>query len=278
MLFALAKAHSRRLFAAYALSTAGNVVGQLYPIATGLAINGVIEGNYSAVGWLIGCHMTALVLDVSGKMLDTRVFARIYGDMATSLVVRSHAEGIDPSIIAARSSLSREYVAFLERDVPAAMFAVVGLVVSLTALFWLDVAVGAACLVLFAPLLAINRWLARRSLALNAGLNDRLEHEVRVLREGRATTVRRHFTALGAWRVRLSDAEAKAFGAMELSVVALFAVALWRLAEGDMSRAGDIYATFSYVWKFVLSLDQVPLLVQQIAKLKDIGKRLQSVP
>lgn len=275
MLFPLVKAHSRRLFAAYAVTTAGNLVSQLYPIATGLAINGVIERDYAAVGWLIGCHLTALVLEVAGKMLDTRVFAQLYADMAGSLVVRSHAEGVDPSIIAARSALSREYIAFLERDVPAAVFAIVGLAVSLTALFWLDSAVGAACLVLFVPLLAINQWLARRSLALNAGLNDRLEHEVRVLREGRPTTVRRHFAVLGAWRVRLSDAEAKAFGAMELSVVALFAVALWRLAEGDVSRAGDIYATFSYVWKYVLSLDQVPLLVQQIAKLRDIGTRLQ---
>ena len=275
MLFGLVKAHARRLFAAYVLSTAGNLTGQLYPIATGLAINGVVEGNYAAVGWLIGCHLTALVLEVAGKMLDTRVFARIYTDLAGSLVLRSHADGVDPSIIAARSALSREYIAFLERDVPAAMFAIVGLLVSLTALFWLDVPVGAACLVLFLPLAAINRWLARRSLALNAGLNDRLEHEVRVLREGRPTTERRHFAALGAWRVRLSDAEAKAFGAMELSVVALFAVALWRLAEGDVSRAGDIYATFAYVWKYVVALDQVPLLVQQVAKLKDIGRRLQ---
>lgn len=275
MLFGLVKIHSRPLFAAYAVTTAGNLVGQLYPIATGLAINGVIERNYAAIGWLIGCHLTALVLEVAGKMYDTRVFARLYADMAGPLVVRSHAEGVDPSIIAARSALSREYIVFLERDVPAAIFAVVGLGVSLTALFWLDAAIGAACLALFAPLLAINRWLARRSLALNAGLNDRLEHEVRVLREGRPTTVRRHFTALGAWRVRLSDTEAKAFGAMELTVIALFAVALWRLAEGDMSRAGDIYATFAYVWKYVMSLDQVPLLVQQIAKLKDIGARLQ---
>ena len=125
------------------------------------------------------CHGTALLLEVSDKMVDTRVFTRLYADIAGAFVLRAHADGVDPSLIAARSSLSREYVNFLERYVPALLFAVIGLAVSLTTLFWLDSAVGAACLGLVLPLLLINRWLARRSLALNHGLNDRLADSAR---------------------------------------------------------------------------------------------------
>ncbi len=274
MLLGFVKLHLGRLSTAYAVSTAGSIAGQLYPIATALAINGVLEQHYAAIGWLVACHFAALVLEVSAKMLDTRVFARVYADIAGSFVRRAHEEGLDPSIIAGRSALSREYVTFLERDVPAVLFALVGLTVSLGALFWLDPAIGAACLVLVVPLLAINRWLARRSLALNRGLNDRLEREIDVLRRGRPDAVQRHFRALGGWRVRLSDVEAKAFGAMEIAVISLFVVALTRLAQGDAIRAGDIYAIFAYLWKFVMALDQVPQLVQQMAKLRDLNERL----
>lgn len=274
MILAFVKSHLGRLTTAYAVSTAGSLAGQLYPIATALAINGVLEQRYAAIVWLVACHVAALVLEVSARMLDTRVFARLYADIAGSFVRRAHEEGLDPSIIAGRSALSREYVTFLERDVPAVLFAAVGLTVSLCTLFWLDTAIGAACLVLVLPLLAINRWLAHRSLVLNRGLNDRLEREIDVLRRGRPDAVRRHFRALGGWRVRLSDVEAKAFGAMEIAVIALFVVALTRLAQGDAVRAGDVYAIFAYLWKFVMALDQVPQLVQQMAKLRDLNERL----
>lgn len=274
MIYPFVVRHRWRLAAAYALAIGGCIAGQLYPLATAVAINGVLRKDYLAIGWLVACHGLALVLEVSAKMLDTRVFTRLYADMASNFVQRAHADGIEPSTIAARSALSREYITFLERDIPALMFAIIGLVISLSALFWLDTAIGAACLVLIFPLVLINRWLARRSLRLNRGLNDRLEREIEVLRRGRASAVQRHFRALSGWRVRLSDSEAKAFGAMEITVVLLFVVALTRLAQGDTSRAGDIYATFSYVWRYVTSLDQVPLLVQQLSKLKDLNKRL----
>jgi hypothetical protein len=274
MIVPFVKAHRARLVAAYAVSMSGSLAGQLYPFATALAINGVLERRYAAIGWLLACHLASLMLEVAAKMLDTRVFTRIYTDVAGSFVRRAHVEGLDPSIIAARSALSREYVTFLERDVPAVLFALLGLAVSLSALFWLDAPIGAACLALVLPLAAVNRWLARRSLALNRGLNDRLEREIAVLRRGRPEAVQRHFRALGGWRVRLSDAEAKAFGAMEISVIALFVTALVRLAQGDAVRAGDIYAIFAYLWKFVQALDQVPLLVQQMAKLRDLNERL----
>lgn len=272
------KAHWRRLVAAYALSLAGSLAGQLYPLATALAINGVLERNFLAIGWLVACHCAALVLEVGAKMLDTRVFARIYAAVAGDFVLRAHAQGLDPSIIAARSALSREYVTFLERDVPALLFALLGLAVSLSALFWYDIVIGATCLGLVLPLLAVNRWLARRSFLLNGGLNDRLEREIEVLRSGRPLAVRRHFRALGGWRVRLSDAEATAFGMMEIAVIALFVAALARLAQGDALRAGDIYAIFAYLWKFVAALDQVPQLVQQSAKLRDLDARLRAQP
>lgn len=274
MIFPHVRAYLGRLCAAWSLGMAGSIAGQLYPFATALAINGVLEKNYAAVGWLVACHATALVLEVSAKMYDTRVFTRLYAAMAGAFVLRAHEAGVDPSIIAARTSLSREYVTFLERDVPALLYALIGLSVSLSALFWLEPAVGAACLVLVLPLALINQWLARRSLALNRGLNDRLEREVVILRDGRPTAVRRHFRALSGWRVRLSDTEAKAFGAMEITVIVLFVVALMRLAEAGAARAGDVYAIFAYVWRYVMALDQVPQLVQQVAKLRDLNQRM----
>jgi hypothetical protein len=61
---------------------------------------------------------------------------------------------------------------------------------------------------------------------------------------------------------------------MELVVIVLFTIALVRLGEGSLVEAGSIYAVFSYIWKYVLALDGVPALVQQLSKLKDLNERL----
>jgi ABC-type multidrug transport system fused ATPase/permease subunit len=266
--------NGKQLSFAYGLTALGHLADILYPLATGIAINGVLSGNYAAVGWLIGCHLAELILMTTSKMVDTRIFAKLYATLAGDIVRQSHSQEVDPSVIAARAALSREYVTFFEVTIQLMLYAAIALVVSLSALFWFDTIIGAFCLFLIIPLLAISRWLGKRSGRLNKGLNDRLEKEIDLLREGRSDRVARHFKALGGWRVKLSDGEAHAYAMMESSVIILFAAALWRIGEMPQVQAGDVYAIFSYVWRFVSSLDQVPQLVQQWAKLRDLDQRM----
>lgn len=274
----LARTYRWRLGRAYGLTALAHASGQLYPLITALAINGVLVGDFRPIIGLGAWHLVMMGLEVSAKMYDTRVFTAIYADMAEGFVARAHAQGLEPGVVTARAILSREYVDFFEKDVPGAMQALIGLGIAMAVLISLDWVVGAACLVLIVPLTFINLALGRRSVVLNRGLNDRLEAEVALIGRGRPTTVRRHFQALGRWRIRLSDSEARAFGLMELSVIVLIGAALWRLSFGDAIRAGDVYAVFSYVWRFVLALDQVPIVVQQVAKLKDLNRRMRQSP
>ena len=275
MILDLARTHRTRLVAAYGLTALAHLSGQLYPLITALAINGVLAKDVRPILFLAAWHLMMMALEVAAKMYDTRVFTRVYADLAGGFVARAHAEGLPPGLITARAMLSREYVDFLEKDVPGALTSAIGLVTAMVVLLSLDWVVGLACLILIVPLTFINIALGRRAVMLNRGLNDRLESEVALLGRGRKTSVRRHFQALGHWRIRLSDSEARAFGLMELSVIVLIGAALWRLSLGDTIRAGDIYAVFSYVWRFVLALDQVPVTVQQIAKLKDLNGRMR---
>lgn len=277
MLLKLARAHRGRLFVAYFLTASGLVFGMLYPLATGFAINGVLSGAYAAVLWLVGCHAAQLVLTVASKRYDTRVFTRIYSALASEIVDRSRASGLEPARVAARVSLSREYTDFLEGDVPRVLYAVIALGVSLSALIFLEFSLALACLALGVPLMLVGHWLNKRSSVLNEGLNNRLEKEVGLLSHGNKTAVRRHFEALAGWRIKLSDAESTAFGLMEVLVIALFVVALWQVGTADEKPpAGDVFAIFSYLWRFVESLDQAPILIQKIAKLRDLDRRLAS--
>ena len=277
MLYELARVHRGRLTIAYLLTSSGMIAGLLYPLATGLAINGALSGEYLAVLWLVGCHAAQLVLTVASKRYDTRVFARIFAALASQVVKQSRDDGLDSARVAARASLSREYTNFLEEDVPRMIYAAIALTISLSALTFFQPTLAFACLALCGPLLLIGQSLGRRSSVLNKGLNNRLESEVSVLTYGNDRRVRRHFEALAGWRIKLSDAEATAFGLMEILVIVLFIAALWQVGSADTKpRAGDVFAVFSYLWRFVESLDQVPVLIQKSAKLRDLDRRLAS--
>jgi len=64
---------------------------------------------------------------------------------------------------------------------------------------------------------------------------------------------------------------------MEMLVIALFVAALWQVGAAETkSQAGDVFAIFSYLWRFVESPDQVPVLIQKSAKLRDLDRRLAS--
>lgn len=76
-------------------------------------------------------------------------------------------------------------------------------------------------------------------------------------------------------RVRLSYAEAVNYGLMELFTIALVATTLFRTMAIPGIQAGEIYAIVSYLWNFLTSLDDVPVLVQQFTRLQDIGDRMQ---
>lgn len=276
MIYAVARQNALRLGSAYGLTAVMVLAGQLYPLMTAFAINGVLERDWRPILFLALWHLLMAALEVGAKMYDTRVFTRVYADMAGGFVARAHREGLAPAVVTSRAILSREYVDFLEKDVPGVLMGLIGLATAMIVLLSLDPFVGGICVLLLLPLSLVNFSLARRSFILNRGLNDLLEREVGLLTRGRSSTVRRHFFALSQWRVRLSDSEARAFGLMELSVIVLIAAALWRLAQGGAVAAGDVYAIFAYVWRFVLALDGVPETVQRLAKLKDLNRRFGS--
>jgi hypothetical protein len=191
-------------------------------------------------------------------------------------VLRQRQAGIEPTAVAARSTMSREFVTFFEKDMPVVINAVVGIVGSAAILFWYDLVVGAAVTLLFVPVAIINRGYMRRSLALNKGLNNQLEHEVRIIDAAERQGVADHFAEVRAWRIKLSDADAFNWTAIEAMSMLVFVLVLLRVAYLPNPEAGTICAMFFYVWRLMEKLDLSPQIVQQLMRLKDIRQRIEA--
>jgi ABC-type multidrug transport system fused ATPase/permease subunit len=263
-----------RLLVTYAVTLAENLFELCYPSLTGLAVNGLLKHDFTGLGLLLGVWFAHTATGVFRQSYDTRVFSAIYTDLATRTVSEQETKGVSTSQIVARSSLSREFVNFFERDVPATVNSVFGLLGALVLLFFYDAWSAVFCLILLVPLAILNRRYSGRTLTLNRRLNNQLEREVTVLTRRLPSRVLGHYRLLGKWRMRLSDAEAMNWGVMELFSIALSAAVILRVASLPHIEPGTIYAMLAYLWNFISSLNHVPTLVQQLSRLKDIARRM----
>jgi ABC-type multidrug transport system fused ATPase/permease subunit len=235
----------------------------------------ISEANRPRFAPLLAVWLIHTATGVFRQRYDTRVFTSIYTDLATRTVGEQRSMGVSTSQIVARSALSREFVTFFERDVPATVNSVFGLFGALVLLFFYDVWSAIFCLMLLIPLAILNRRYSRRTLLLNRRLNNQFEREVSVLTRLVPSRVLGHYRLLGRWRIRLSDAEAMNWGVMELFNIGLSAAVILRVASLHRIQPGTIYAMLAYLWNFIASLNNVPMLVQQLSRLKDIATRME---
>jgi ABC-type multidrug transport system fused ATPase/permease subunit len=273
-LIRLFRANWRPLLLTYALYNVENLLNLAHPLVLGVAMNGLIRSEYWGLALLVGQHLGHLFVGTARQLYDTRAFTAIYAETVTRLVCRQRDAGVGVSTVAARSGLSRELVDFFEHHLKGVFSSIYGVIGALAMLVVYDPRLVMICGLMLAPLLILSRRLAWRSSGVNAALNDQLEREVEVIEDGRTGPVSDHYRCLARYQVHLSDLEAWNFLQMEFFVLALIVAALARYCARPGVEPGDIYAVFSYIVMFIGGLDYVPTLIQQLARLYDIGGRV----
>jgi len=265
-----------RIAFTYALTVIEDLLELSYPWATGLAINGLLAHDYRMIAPVMVAWVMHTAIGCGRQMYDTRLYTEIYNSIVTDTVLRQRQSGIEPTKVAARSAMSREFVTFFEKDMPVVLNTTVSIIGSAAILFYYDLVIGAVAALLFAPVAIINRRYMRRSLMLNERLNNQLEHEVQVIEAAQEGTVTHHFTEVRMWRIKLSDADAFNWTAIEALSILVFLLVLLRVAHMPNADVGTIFAIFVYVWRLMEKLDTMPQIVQQLMRLKDIRRRIEA--
>ncbi|MBU0557517.1 MAG: ABC transporter six-transmembrane domain-containing protein [Alphaproteobacteria bacterium] len=269
--------HKPALAFTYGLTLTENVAVLLYPAMIGRAIDGLLADDRSELVVLAAVMASHLAIGIGRHMFDTRVFSRIYADLAGDMVLRQRAGGASVEQVAARVLLSREIIDFWQSEVPAIATALVSFIGAVMLLPLLSIPVGVAAIATLLPIAGANWWFAHRSLRLNRALNDVLEREVAVVATAPPRRVHGHFARLTRWRVRVSDAEAATWGIVELATIGLVIAALLILAEVPGATVGTIFAVLGYVLAFGDAIDDLPNIVQNIARVRDIVGRVRSI-
>lgn len=275
MLKHIGQTHRRKLITTFSLVGLDNLLLLVYPVFGGWAINAVMEGNvwqamlYGVVVllmWLVGAARRAA---------DTRTFTQIYTEIAVPVVLEQRKREVPHSAITARVALSREFVSFFEEHLPIAATSLVSIFGACMMLLILEFWVG----VLAIAILALFLWLLPRFAAISENLyfrlNNRLERDNHLIRDGNEHQLYRHYGWFAKLRVLISNREALGYLSIGMAMSVLFGFAFIHMTLKGYGSAGHIYSVSTYLWMFAMSLDDVPRLVEQYSNLKDIGQRVE---
>ncbi len=268
--------HKYKLLLTYSLFGIEMLGLLLRPYFLGEAVNGLIKGSYNGLILLAAAHLLWVVTGTIRHMYDSRTYSDIY----TSLVVRlmSRNKNKELSQLSAHSTLSREFIDFLEFDLNYVIEAAYNIIGSLILLCFYDSQVVLLCMLMLIPVTITSYIYGKRMRRLNKFRNDELEQQINVLATKNSIRINEHYNILRKWQIRISDQEAWNFGVMELLVMVIITVSLVIASStsGKTLQAGDLIGIYTYILKFVSGLDTVPYMIQRMAALKDILSRVET--
>ena len=271
----IATEHNKKLILTFALVLAENGLFLAYPIFAGFAINAIMQGNtlnaliyalFVLIAWLVGAIR---------RRVDTQVFANIYAKLAVNVIMNEKQNAKDDSAIIARVALSREFVNFFETHFPMFFTSVISIIGSAFMLIFVEPKVAVACFVVMTFFLIFLPRYIKKNDDLYLRLNDRLEKEAKVIGVFNKSTLNRHYDVVSKFRIAISNREAMSYFIIGISASLLFLVAIIVLSS-QQTNAGRIYSVMTYIWNFVISLDDSPKLIEEFSNLKDIGKRIDA--
>ena len=271
----IATEHNKRLILTFTLVLAENGLFLAYPIFAGFAINAIMQGNtlnaliyalFVLIAWLVGAIR---------RRVDTQVFANIYAKLAVNVIMNEKQNAKDDSAIIARVALSREFVNFFETHFPMFFTSVISIIGSAFMLIFVEPKVAVACFAVMTFFLIFLPRYIKKNDDLYLRLNDRLEKEAKVIGVFNKSTLNRHYDVVSKFRIAISNREAMSYLIIGISASLLFLVAIIVLSS-QQTNAGHIYSVMTYIWNFVISLDDSPKLIEEFSNLKDIGKRIDA--
>ncbi|MDU5472401.1 MULTISPECIES: ABC transporter six-transmembrane domain-containing protein [Pantoea] len=272
----LGRRHRKKLLLTFLLVIAENVMYLLYPLLAGFAINAMLSGRALHAMLYAGMVFIMWAIGAARRSVDTRTFARIYAELAVPVILTQRSENQGASTIAARVTLSREFVDFFEKHLPVLITSVASITGAAVMLLAIEFWTGIACIAILVFFGGFLPGFTRKNEALFVRLNNRLEKEVGFVSTATAPALTKHYGVLAGLRIRLSDREAMGYLAIGGVTALLFAMTIIYMTLNGVRDAGHIYSVMTYMWMFAMSLDDGPQLLEKYCQLKDIGRRVNT--
>jgi ABC-type multidrug transport system fused ATPase/permease subunit len=269
--------HKYQLLITYILFTLEMVGLLLRPFFLSKAVNDLLQNSYNGLIYLIVAHVIWLIAGTIRHMYDTRTYTAIYNSLVGQLFSKSYGKE-EVSKLSAHSTLSREFIDFLEFDLNYVVEAIYNLLGSMIMLFFYNKKVVLLCFLMLIPVMIISFFYGKKMQKLTQYKNDELEKQVEIITTQNQNAIKNHYNLIRKWQVKISDKEAWNFGVLELIALSIIIISLLVTVNDGKHfslLAGDIIGIYNYVLKFISGIDTIPYSFQRLTSLKDIVSRIE---
>ncbi len=264
------KTYQIKIIITMGLLSIERALGIIVPFVLGVAINDLIASELRGIWYLVVLELSRLAIGTGRRLYDTRVYARIYTDIADRTARNTETP---MSRRAARLGLARELVDFFEWELPELLAAFIGMIGAFGMLIYMLPTVGGLSIIVGSAIGIVFIISRKRMFSLNKVLNNELERQVTMLESGREFARNRHLRRLAKWRIHLSDLEATNFAIAELFLGSLIIGSVIITVRAGLS-VGEIFAVITYLISLAESLLVLPWTYQQSIRAQEIGGRI----
>lgn len=248
----------------------------LSPYLLGKAVDDLVARSYHGFLILSLFYFVRIFISMARRMLDTRVYTKIYTDLVTRFLSVKSIDQKDVSKLNAHSVLAKEFVDFLEYDLANVMYGIFALIGSIAMLFFYDGKVLMICLLVLIPVLILSRFFGKRIIKLTTQYNDEFEKQVDIISSADPKAIETHYNNLRNITINKSNQDAYSFTFMEIFSLGMILASLMVLSNSTLGiTAGTIIGVYNYIVRFSEGLDVIPYVIERYAQLSDITTRIE---
>lgn len=209
------------------------------------------------------------------RLASGKVYARIYADVATDIIIKSKKKRYSPSKMLARAELAKEYIVFLSDRIPEVLWQLTATIGGIAALFFYDWRIAGICLIVIFPMILINRIYHKHVSLLQKNIHDTREEMYQVV-EGKDTSkISEYYKSMVKPQISIAKWNSFDFGIVKVFLMVVFVVILFICVDVDKFTTGGIYAIVSYIWTFIASTEYLPGLMESLTSVRDLDARMK---
>ncbi|MCG8583037.1 MAG: ABC transporter six-transmembrane domain-containing protein [Bacteroidales bacterium] len=251
------------------------ILGILFPLFIGKAIDGLINNNLLALVHLALPGLLLILIGGSRRLFDSRFYAKIYTQLCTSTMHKT--ETLNTSVKAARLNMLAEMVSFAENQLPEIIQHSIGLIAVTFIIGFLNFEIFIGAIVCGLLVFIIYLLSSKKTHDYNSSFNNEMENQVNIIALNKQSEHKYHLLKLMKWNIRLSDIETVNYSISWFIMLLLLISSIYMAMQGDNIQYGVLLTLIMYVYQFIESVVSLPLYYQQWLRLREITQRIKIV-
>jgi ABC-type multidrug transport system fused ATPase/permease subunit len=260
-----------------------NIAWIIEPTFFGKLLDALIEHFYDheKINYFIPLFIWILVyfINVVGgslhRLFSGGTFARMYADVATTVIEESKSRGDQYSQMLVRSELVKEYITFLRDRLPEMLWQFSASAGAIIALFFYDYRIGLVCLAVILPVAYINNLNQKKVTQLQKDIHDNQEELYKLIENRDTSSIHKFLNNMISPKTTIARWNSFSFTSVKTLLVIIFVVVLFICVDVDNFSTGKIYSIVAYLWTFIGQTDYLPELMESLGSVKDLNTRFE---